>query len=274
MTTQRRRLSERFAGPMDALHIIREGDSDKADAALEQLIKNGDSVEHEILEELKEAPSLEHEEVFLHRHRTFVRAMEVYDRNARRAPTALPAGPLRPLVTPLVTFMVSSIAVTYQRRVIREVRKLYVLREANSILPSPRFRALTIARRQIDQIVPDFSSRGLTIPAFLLGGAAISTVASLLQRLLHDGVGRLVLLLFVLLLTVGAFWCILMAAAVTRRRTHLILDLPLKGLWASIGSAGRPPREPSRIFVLVATVLLIVGWIVAPLIITLIYEFA
>lgn len=82
------------------------------------------------------------------------------------------------------------------------------------------------------------------------------------------------LLLCVLLLTIGAFWCILMTAAVTRRRTHLILDLPLKDLWAAIGSAGRPPREPSRIFVLVATVLLIVGWIIAPLIVTIIYGLA
>ena len=267
-----RRLSDRFAGPIDALHIIREVDPDKADATLESLADGDDTVEREILEELREAPSLADTEGFMHTHRTFVRAIEVYNRNARRTPQALPAGVLRPVVTPLVTFMVGSIAHSYQRKVVTEVRQLYALREANSILTSPRYRLLAIARRQVDQISPDLSGRGLAIPAFLLGGAVISTVASFLQRLLHDGLGRLLLLAAVLLVTVGAFWCILMAAAVTRRRTHLVLDLPLQDLWAAIGSAGRPPREPSRAFVAGAAVLLVLGWVIAPVIVTVVYS--
>lgn len=269
----RRRLSDRIAGPIDALNIIREVDSEKADAALESLA-SGDPVEVEILEELREAPSLADSGNFMHAHRTFVRAIEVYNRNARRSPKGLPAGIFRPIVTPVVTLMVTSIAHAYQRRVVREVRQLYALREANSIVGHPRHRMLTVARRQIDQISPDLSGRGFAIPAFLLGGAAISTIASFLQRLLHSDLGRFALLAAVLLVTVGAFWCIVMAAAVTRRRTHLVLDLPLQSLWTAIGSAGRPPREPSRVFVVVATLLLVLGWVIAPVVATILFRLA
>lgn len=268
-----RRMSDRITGPLDALNIIRETDAEKADATLESLAQGDESVEQEILEELKEAPSLADSDVFMHAHRTFVRAIEVYNRNARRAPRGLPAGIFKPVVTPLVTMMVRSITYSYLRRVVREVRLLYAMREANSIPASPRHRMLGFARRQIDQIAPGLSGRGLTIPAFLLGGAALSALASFTQTLLHDGFGRIALLVAVLLLTVGAFWCILMAAAVTRRRTHLVLDLPLQDLWAAIGSAGRPPREPSKAFVAGATVLLILGWLIAPLIVTIVYSF-
>lgn len=243
-----------------------------ADATLESLAGDDHSIENEILEELREAPSLADTGSFMHTHRTFSRAIEVYNRNARRAPQALPAGILRPLVTPVVAIMVSFIAHAYQRRLVREVRALYAMREANSTLGTPRHRMLGVARRQIDQIAPDLSGRGFAVPAFLLGGAAISTIATFLNRLLHSDTGRIALLVAILLITIGAFWCIVMAAAITRRRTHLILDLPVKGLWAAIGSAGRPPREPSRAFVMVATLLLVLGWIIAPLIATIVFR--
>lgn len=267
-----RRLGDRFAGPIDALHILREVDPDKADATLEGLAGDEDSVEQEILEELREAPSLADTANFMQAHRTFARAIEVYNRNARRPPQALPAGFLRPVVTPLVTIMVIGIAHAYQRRVVREVRALYAMREANSTLGTPRHRMLAVARRQIDQISPELAGRGLAIPGFLLGGAVISTIAAFLNRLLHSDTGRVALLAGVLLITIGAFWCIVMAAAVIRRRTHLVLDLPVQALWAAIGSAGRPPREPSRAFVVAATALLVLGWIIAPLLAAVLFR--
>jgi hypothetical protein len=61
---------------------------------------------------------------------------------------------------------------------------------------------------------------------------------------------------------------------ITRRRTHLVMDVPIKDLWAAIGSAGRTPREPSRIFVLVATLLVVLGWVIAPLVATILFRLA
>lgn len=97
--------------------------------------------------------------------------------------------------------------------------------------------------------------------------------ASILQNALRSGVGRVLLLVLVLLLTVGAFWCILTAAAVTRRRTRLVLDRPLQGLWDAVGGAGEPPKDASRRFVGVATLLLVTGWVIAPIAAAALYRF-
>ena len=111
------------------------------------------------------------------------------------------------------------------------------------------------------------------MPAFLVGGAALSAVASFLQNVMRSGTGRVLLLGLVLLITVGAFWCILTAAAVTRRRTRLVLDAPLQELWTAVGSAGRRPRDASRAFVVGATLLLVLGWVIAPIVAAAAYRY-
>ena len=103
------RGSGRIAGPIDAFQIMTEADDEKADAALERLLES-ESVERHILEELMVAQSLADPEGFPATHRTFVRALEIYDRNARRSPTRLPASFLRPLATPVVTALILAIA--------------------------------------------------------------------------------------------------------------------------------------------------------------------
>jgi hypothetical protein len=70
-------------------------------------------------------------------------------------------------------------------------------------------------------------------------------------------------------LALGGFWCILQAAAIARRRTHIALDQPLRALWETIGAAGHPPRDHSRQFATYAVILLAVAWIVVPVAITL-----
>jgi hypothetical protein len=70
------------------------------------------------------------------------------------------------------------------------------------------------------------------------------------------------------LLAFGAFWCILQAAGIARRRTRIALDQPLRALWETIGSAGHPPRDQSRQFATYAVILLVLAWIVVPVAIT------
>ena len=53
-------------------------------------------------------------------------------------------------------------------------------------------------------------------------------------------------------LALGAFWCVLTAAAIARRRTRIALDAPLRALYETIGAAGDPPRDRSRGFVVYA----------------------
>jgi hypothetical protein len=73
-------------------------------------------------------------------------------------------------------------------------------------------------------------------------------------------------------LAVAAFWCVITAAAIARRRTRIALDAPLRALYETIGAAGDPPRDKSRDFVVYAVVLLAVAWIVMPVALTLAFN--
>ena len=98
-----------------------------------------------------------------------------------------------------------AISFRYQKRVVRDVRRLYVLREANSVIGSPEHRMLTTARRQLDAMTPDLSGGGFAIPAFLVGGAVLSAIASVLQNLLNTTAGRIALLAAVTVTSGGYF---------------------------------------------------------------------
>lgn len=265
------RPANRVVGPFDAFHIMTERDAQRADEALSRLLR-ADDTEHAMVDELNAAKPLAHPLAFDAAHRTFVRALEVYDRNGRRKPTGLPAGPLRPIVSPVVGLLSRTIMRMYLKRMLGDARRLYVMREANSPVGSAEHRVLGTARRQLDQILPSLTGQGFVIPAFLLGGAVLSAVASVISDLVHS-VGRLTLLVVILVVTIGAFWCIVMAAAVTRRRTMLVIDQPLNALWRTIGGVGILPHDPSRAFVAVATTLLILGWIIVPVIAALVGQF-
>jgi hypothetical protein len=63
------------------------------------------------------------------------------------------------------------------------------------------------------------------------------------------------------------FWCILRAAGIARSRTRIALDASFKALWEVIGDAGNPPRDRAKLFATVATILLVLVWIIVPAIV-------
>jgi hypothetical protein len=260
-------LSERLA----TLDLIRTDDDQRADAILEQFGARG-KVESEMLDQLSTIAPLQYPDRFEEAHRTMMRALEVFDRNAARAPSNLSAGPLEPVASYLVQMLIRLIVRDYQKSVVAQIRQLYARRWANSQKGSPEFGMLRLARVQVERLAPDFQRKSLGVPTFLLGGAALSGVASALQALLVQAARNRVLLLIVAAvfagLALGAFWCILKAAAIARRRTRIALDQPLHALWETIGSAGHPPKDQSRQFATYAVILLVVAWIVVPVAIT------
>lgn len=62
----------------------------------------------------------------------------------------------------------------------------------------------------------------------------------------------------------------LRAAALVRRRTRTALDASLKALWETIGDAGSPPKDQSRLLATIAALLLALVWIVIPVLIALV----
>jgi hypothetical protein len=256
---------------LDTLRLLREDDPQRADVMLEQFGAAG-RVESEMLGQLGQRRPLQMPDRFPEAHRTAMRAIEVFDRNADRPPSSLRAGFLEPVAAVVVRLLVAIVVHNYQRSVIEHLRRLYALREANSVPGSPDYRMLALARRQIDRVTEDLSRRGAGLPAFLVGGAALSAVSSTVQEATSSQLVLVVVALVTAVLALAAFWCVLSAAAIARRRTRIALDAPLRALYETIGAAGEPPRDKSRAFVVYAVLLLAVGWFVVPVALTVAFN--
>jgi hypothetical protein len=265
-------LLDELSDRLETLKLIRADDEQRADVILEQFGAKG-KVESEMLDQLAVQAPLQYPDRFEEAHRTVMRALEIFDRNAARPPSNLKAGPLEPIAAYVVQILIRVIVRDYQKSVVNQIRKLYARRWANSLKGSREFGMLRLARVQMDRLAPDFQRSSLGVPTFLLGGAALSGVGSLIQRVLATAAHNRALLLLVAgafaALAFGGFWCILQAAAIARRRTRIALDQPLRALWETIGAAGHPPRDQSRQFATYAVILLVVAWIVVPVAITL-----
>jgi hypothetical protein len=266
-----RLLLDELSDRLETLKLFTTNDEQRADAILEQFGAKG-RVESDMLDQLASRAPLEHPNRFEEAHQTTMRALEVFDRNAARPPSNLQAGPLEPVAAFVVQILIRMIVRNYQKSVVNHIRQLYARRWAGSAKGTPEFAMLRLARLEMERIAPDFQKSSLGVPTFLLGGAALSGVASLFQELLVTAVHNTVLLLVVAAvfatLALGTFWCILKAAAIARRRTRIALDQPLRALWETIGAAGHPPKDQSRQFATYAVVLLVVGWVVVPAAIT------
>jgi hypothetical protein len=254
---------DQLTNSLDTLRLLREDDPQRADVMLEQFGAAG-RVESQMLTQLGQRPSLRIPDRFPEAHRTVMRAIEVFDRNAARRPSSLRAGFLTPLVSRIVQVLITIVVRSYQRSVIEHLRTLYALREANSVLGSPEYRMLTVARRQIDRVTEDLTRRTGGLPAFLVGGAAFSLVSSTVQEVTGSRWVLLIVAVVTAALAIGAFWCVISAAGVARRRTRIALDAPLRALYETVGAAGDPPRDKSRDFVVYAVVLLAVAGVVVP----------
>ena len=213
---------------------------------LEQFEASG-RVESQMLTQLGQQRPLQIPDRFQEAHRTVMRAVEVFDRNAGRPPSSLRAGALRPVASLVVQQLIGIVVRNYQRSVIQH------------------YRMLTLARRQIDNVAADLSRRSGGLPAFVVGGAALSVASSTVQEATRSRPVLLILAGVTAAIAIAAFWCVITAAAIARRRTRIALDAPLRALYETLGATGDPPRDRSRDFVVYAVLLLAFAWIVVPL---------
>jgi hypothetical protein len=260
-------ILDQLTDRLDTLRLLREDDPQRADVMLEQFGAAG-RVESQMLTELGQRRPLAIPDRFPEAHRTVMRAVEVFDRNAGRPPSSLRAGPLRPAAALVVQLLIKIVVHNYQRSVIEHLRRLYALREANSLPGSGDHRMLRLARRQLDRLTEDLSRRSAGLPAFLAGGAVLSVASSTIQEITRSRVVLLVVAGATVAVAIAAFWCVITAAAIARRRTRIALDAPLRALYATLGAAGDPPRDRSRGFVVYAVLLLALAWVVVPVALT------
>jgi hypothetical protein len=159
------------------------------------------------------------------------------------------------------------------KSVVTNLRSLYWMREMQAPDGSSELDVLQPARADAQALVEITRSREIGVPTFVIGGILVPLTLSLWRlasgfRFEHWWVAVAVGLAGVLV-GLGASWVILRGAALASRRIRLSVAPPLADLWATIGTCGRPPRDRSRQFAVVAVSLTVGVWIVIPLLVTI-----
>ena len=257
---------------IDALRVLRASSTEEKGRLLEEIGGPG-KVEQEIVSQLSKVKPLWQPAQFPEAHRMAMRSLEVLDRNGvRSAPMPKLLGPLGPLVGLIVQLVTRLIVRIYQNSLVSNIRKLYERREANSIWGSPAHMMLRRARINTVQVEHGLKSNPIGVPGFLLGGAALSGVFSLVAEALSSAVkddrGRIILGIATASLMLGLSWVAIYAASIARRRIRLTTQQPIQVLWDTIGAAGDPPRDHSYQFALIALILLALAALAVPLIVS------
>jgi len=253
---------------IDSLRVLRADTDEEKGRLLEQIGGKG-LVEQEMVAQMSAVKPLHHPDRFEEAHRIMMRGIEVLDRNGPRPAKVPNVGPLRPVAQWLVQQVSRWIIKSHLNRLTGRICGLYEKREANSDWGTREHAMLRRARLDARRVQASASGNALGLPTFLLGGAALTSVASGLQSLARtamDSTLGVSILGFITVFVLGALsWVALYSAGVARRRIRLSTDQPMKALWETIGAAGKPPRDESYNFAAYAIILLVLAWIVVPL---------
>ncbi|MDO8363338.1 MAG: hypothetical protein Q7V88_10620 [Actinomycetota bacterium] len=260
---------------IDALRVLRADTAEEKGRLLEQIAGPG-RPEQDIVKELSKVKPLWRPDRFEEAHRMAMRSLEVLDRNGARGPKLPRLGPLKPIASYVVEQMTRWIVKGHQNSLVTRIRKTYERREANSVWGSPEHHMLRRARIDAARVEPGYKGNPLGLPTFLLGGAVLSTLVSLMQRFFEwalEGRWGVVIFAGVLgLIFLGLAWAALYSAGVARRRIRLSTDQPMKALWETIGACGNPPKDSSYDFAIYAIVLLSLAGVLVPLAAWLVFK--
>lgn len=258
---------ELLVDQIDALRVLRADTDEEKGRLLEQIGGKG-LVEQEMVSQMSAIKPLHHPDRFEEAHRMMMRGIEVLDRNGPRPATVPNVGPLRPIAQWLVQQVTRWIVKSHLNRLAARICGLYEKREANSDWGTREHAMLRRARLDARRVQANSTGNALGLPTFLLGGAALTSIASGLQSLTRSAMDSTLgvsILGFIAVFVLGALsWAALYSAGVARRRIRLSTDQPMKALWETIGAAGKPPRDESYNFAVYAIILLVLAWIVIP----------
>lgn len=256
-------LEDRF----NAFQLVRKSDELAKDDVLTDLGATSD-VDGDIILELSSTWPLGHPDRFEKAHTLAVRALEVLDRNgARGVKTRAPIGPLNHVAAFLVQLVTRFIVRQHLKRQIQHIHWLYVRREANTAIDNPVRNKLRRARIEAERLVPTFNTNPLGVPTFIFGGAVLSWLLGSLQVLiagLTTWYWQALAALIVSIVAAIASWIVVRGAATARHRIQLTTDRPIRALYETVGRSGEPPRDDSKVFIVVALVLGILAAVAIP----------
>jgi hypothetical protein len=261
---------DEFREKLDAFKVLRSNDQGAADGLFEALGGKG-KVEEEMLLQLGAWSPLYKADRFERAHHDAMRAVEVLYRNGHRKAAFGGWGPLKFLSDYAIQIICRLIVRDHVKSVVDNVHNLYMRRWTSAPKDTDDARMLRRAWFQVEKVSPTYRGRSLGLPTFLLGGAFISSVASLLGSAVQASIENKALLAVlgavVAVVLLGLAWCVLRGAAIARRRIKLALDQPLRVLWDVVGAAGKPPRDNAMQFALYSLIVMALAAIVVPIII-------
>lgn len=253
--------------PIERLELL-AGDDEAIAAFLDQIDITGPR-DREMLAELARTSTLADPVRFPAAHRRAVAALETLGRHGYHGTQAgSRTGPLATVVRWLVQLVARYVVISYLRDVTTDLRNLYWLREMQTDSPSPDRAELRRARYDAEGLVAIFKRREIGLPSFVIGGLLIPVVATGWR--LAEGVAfrhwwaAAITGLVTVLVVVGGSWVILRGAALASRRIRLGTRAALTDLWVTVGHCGRPPRDTSRKFAIVAIALTVGAWVILP----------
>jgi hypothetical protein len=264
-----------FLDRIDALRVLRADTPEERGRLLEEIGGPG-IVEQEIVKQLSMVKPLWRPDRFSDAHRMAMRSLEVLDRHgARGAPMPRSLGPLKPIAGQAVKLATRWIVRDYQNALAGDIRKLYERREAASVWGSEEHVLLRRARINAVQVEQGLRSNPVGVPGFLLGGAVLSGLFSLigsaLSRAIEDTAGRVALGLVAGTMLLALSWIALYGASIARRRIRLTTEQPVAALWDVVGAAGKPRQDQSFLFASIAIVLLVLASIAVPVIVSVLF---
>lgn len=267
--------AEVIIAPTDALRIMRAKKGEQH-RMIERFGGTG-APERDIEAELASTTPLAHPDRFEAAHRRAMYSIEVLDRNGARGAKMPRLGPLKPLAAALVSIVTRWIVRGHQNSIINRISRLYARREVISVPGTPEFVLLRRARMQARLVEDGYrSTNPAGLPAFLVGGALVSTLASSamsgIESVFNTTHGGLVLVGVAMVILGSISWVALFSAGVARRRIRMTTDQPIDELWTTIGNCGRPPRDRSLAFAIYAIVMSVVAWIAVPLVFYLVVD--
>ena len=268
----RRSVGEAFDNPLERLRLL-SGDDDAIASFLDQLDVQSPR-ERELLAELARSSVLARPERFDADHRRAIEALESLRRHGyhgSRAGGAL--GPLRYVVRWMIELIARYLVVSHVKNVAIAMRNLYWLREMEAESDSTELKLLRPARFDANALVEIVRTREIGVPSFVIAGLLIPVGATIWRLMtgftFEDWWVALAIGLGGVAIGVGFSWIVLRGSAMASRRIRMALREPLTAVWDDVGSCGRPPKDGSRKFAIVAIVLMAGVWIVLPAIVAL-----
>ena len=269
-----RPMGEDYDNPLERLRLL-SGDDDAIASFLDELDVSVPR-ERELLSELARTSVLARPERFDQDHRRAIEALESLRRHGfHGSRAAARLGPGRYVVRWLIELIARYLVVAHLKNVAMTMRNLYWLREMEAESDSTELKLLRPARFDATALVEIVRTREIGVPSFVIAGLLIplgATTWRLMTGFTFEtwwvavalGIGGVAI-------GVGLSWIVLRGSAMAGSRIRVALREPLNAVWDDIGHCGRPPKDGSRKFAVIAIVLMASVWVVLPAIVALAY---